>query len=98
MDQIFADGTTDISINGGVVRIDFFHYGKDKAADGKVEREFSHRLLMSAEGFLQMYTAADEVIRILLERGLIQRAPREGGTVVSTPAAAPSASPASPNF
>ncbi|WP_155976361.1 hypothetical protein [Novispirillum itersonii] len=98
MDQIFADGTTDISITGGVVRIDFFHYGTGQGPDGKTEREFSHRLLMSAEGFLQMYTAADEVIRILLERGLIQRAPRDGATVVSAPAAAAPATPVSPNF
>lgn len=32
---------------------------------------------MPAEGFLQMYTVADEVTRILLERGLIQRANRQ---------------------
>ncbi len=101
MEQVFSDGTSDISITAGVVRIDFFRYAVGQVgADGKPEREFSHRLLMSPEGFLQMYSSCDEVMRILLERGLIQRVNREGGgAVVSQPAAAPAAAPAaSPNF
>lgn len=97
MEQIYSDGTTDISINSGVVRIDFFHYGREKNEDGSAMREHSHRLLMSAEGFLQMYTAADEVIQLLLERGLIQRSARPGAA--ATPAAAAAPAPAtSPNF
>lgn len=107
MDHIFSDGTTDISITSGVIRIDFFRYAPGKAGvDGKPEREFSHRMLMPPEGFLQMYTAADEVVRILIERGLIQRVNRGGAEAAPAPAAAPASAqpkapappPISPNF
>lgn len=106
MDQKYCDGVEEISITSGIVRVDLYHYTagpKDK--EGRPARELSHRVLLSPEAFVQTYTAFEQVVKQLQDKGLLQR--KDGATagVKSAPAGAParSAAPAakpgkSPNF
>jgi len=90
MEQKYCDGVEEISITSGVVRVDFYNYtagAKDK--DGRPPRELSHRVLLSPEAFVQTFTAFEQVVKQLQEKGLLQR--RD-----SAPAAAPAAAKAAP--
>jgi len=74
MDMKFCDGVMDIGINGGVVRIDFFHNGRGENDDeGNPPREHSHQVVLTPEAFLQTYTALDQVVNQLIEKGLLTR-------------------------
>jgi len=77
MDSTFCDGVMDISITGGVVRVDFFNYTNgERDTNGTPPRQHNHRVLLTPEAFLQTYTAFDQVINQLVEKGLLNR--REG--------------------
>ena len=74
MDQRFCDGVEEVSITSGIVRIDFFHYANgERAKDGRPPREASHRVLLSPEAFVQTYTALEQVVKQLQDKGLLQR-------------------------
>lgn len=86
MEQKYCDGIEEISITSGIVRVDFYHYTagtKDK--DGRPPRELSHRVLLSPEAFVQTYTAFEQVVKQLQEKGLLQR--RDGAAAAAAPAA-----------
>jgi len=73
-DQRFVDGVKDISIAGGVVRVDFFTYSTEqKNDDGRYVPEFSNRVLMSPEGFLQTFSAMERIVDQLIDKGAIKR-------------------------
>lgn len=75
-DQIFADGLMNISVQEGIVRIDFFQLSPtERDAEGKPARVFSHRLLLSLQGFLQTGSAIDQLITQMEQRGLVKRRP-----------------------
>lgn len=95
-DQLYCDGVQDISIIGGVIRIDYFALSPTaKNADGKPAREFQKRVVMSPEAFLQSYGAMELIMNQLIERGLVtRREGADGGGDGGTPAAGVS----SPNF
>ncbi|MEM6491472.1 MAG: hypothetical protein AAF684_06150, partial [Pseudomonadota bacterium] len=72
--QEFIDGVREISISGGVVRVDLFTYSTDeKGSDGKFEPTFSKRLLMSPEGFLRTFSAMEKIVDQLVDKGAIKR-------------------------
>lgn len=74
MTQIYCDGVEEVSITGGVVRVDFFHYKPGaRDEDGKPAREHSFRLCLSPEAFVQAYGSFDQVVKQLQERGLVNR-------------------------
>jgi len=85
--QIFADGIGQVTIIGGVVRLDFVTFSAtEKDAKGQPAVVFSHRVLMSLEGFMQSAAKLQEAA--LAVSKLVQRA-REGQAV--EPAAAQAA-------
>ncbi len=103
MEQKYCDGVEEISITSGVVRVDFYNYtagAKDK--DGRPPRELSHRVLLSPEAFVLTYTAFEQVVKQLQDKGLLQRRDGAPAAVAAAPAAAKAAPAAkagkSPNF
>ncbi|MGE0720030.1 MAG: hypothetical protein AB7P02_31590 [Alphaproteobacteria bacterium] len=87
MEQIYSDGVEEVSITSGVIRIDLYQYvlgTRDK--DGRPPKEVSHRLLLSPEAFVQTYSALEQVVKQLEEKGLVQR---KGKAVAASTAAAP---------
>lgn len=90
--QEFIDGVQEISIQGGIVRVDYFTYSAtEDDAEGKPAKEFTKRLLMSPEGFLQSFSAMERIVDQLVDRGAIKRKGDE------TPARK-AANATSPNF
>lgn len=74
MELKFCDGVMDISITNGVVRVDFFNYTNgERDKNGNPPREFSHQTVLTPEAFLQTYTAFDQMVNELVERGLLSR-------------------------
>jgi hypothetical protein len=95
--QIFADGISQVTIIGGVVRLDFVTFSAtEKDANGQPTAVFSHRVVMSLESFMQSAAKLQEAA--LGVSKLIQRArenqPAEPAAVPAAPAAAPAAQPA----
>lgn len=102
MEQVYADGVEEVSIASGIVRIDLYQFvrgARDK--DGRPPKEVSHRVLLSPEAFVQTYSALEQVVKQLEQKGLVQR--RGGAAAAPAAAAKPAAgakadSRKSPNF
>jgi len=95
MDQRYCDGVEEVSITSGIVRVDFFHYAAGtRGKDGRPPREVSHRVLLSPEAFVQAFTALEQVVKQLQEKGLLQRK----GAAAGGGKAAPAKGGKSPNF
>jgi len=72
--QEFVDGVQEITIQSGIVRVDYFTYSAEaKDSSGKPAKELSKRLLMSPEGFLQTFSAMERIVDQLVDRGAIKR-------------------------
>lgn len=95
MEQKFCDGVEEVSITSGIVRVDFFHFTNGaKGQDGRPPRELSHRVCLSPEAFIQSFTALEQVVKQLQEKGLLQR--RDAAAPAAAKPAAKGAK--SPNF
>jgi len=98
MEQRYCDGVEEVSITSGIVRIDFYNYtAGPKGKDGRPARELSHRVLLSPEGFVQTFTALEQVVKQLQDKGLLQR---KAGAAPAAGAKPPVQAPKgkSPNF
>jgi hypothetical protein len=72
--QEFVDGVQEITIQGGIVRVDYFTFSaEEKDASGKPAKVFAKRILMSPEAFLQTFSAMERIVDQLVERGAIKR-------------------------
>jgi hypothetical protein len=100
MNQLYTDGVEEVSITSGIVRVDLFQYvAGAKGKDGRPPREIAQRLLLSPEAFIQTYTALEQVVKQLQEKGLVQRrgdAAAAAGAAGKPPVMAPKGK--SPNF
>lgn len=97
MNQQYTDGVEEVSITSGIVRIDLFQYVPGaKGQDGRPPREISQRLLLSPEAFIQTYTALEQVVKQLQEKGLVQRRSASAAASTKPPVVAPKGK--SPNF
>ena len=94
--EIFADGIGEIVLSGGMVRMDLVALtGSQRETDEKPKLEFRQRVVMPPDGFLRSFSAMEDLVRQLVEAGLVK--PRDGSTV--TAAAKPEEDkPTSPNF
>jgi hypothetical protein len=94
--QIFSDGIGQVTIIGGAVRLDFVTFSPtEKDAKGQPVAVFSHRVVMSLDGFMQSAVKLQEAAQAVSK--LVQRA-REGQSadpaVVAAPVVAAEAAPA----
>ncbi len=96
LQDVYADGIGEITLTGGMVRIDLVSLSaKNRDDQGRPKLEFRKRVVLPPEGFLRSFSAMEDLVKQLVEAGLIKRREGEDPTVVS---ATPSAPPASPNF
>jgi len=98
--QIFSDGIGQVTIIGGAVRLDFVTFSPTQKDDkGQPVAVFSHRVVMSLDGFMQSAVKLQEAAQAVAK--LVQRA-RDGqqadpaATVAAVPAPAPAAAEAAP--
>ncbi len=83
--QIFVDGVFNVGIQDGAVRVDFYqHSPTQKDSEGNPARQFAQRLILSPQGFLQSYSALDQLVKQLEERGLVQRKDGSASTTADT--------------
>ncbi len=99
--EIFADGIGEISLSGGMVRLDLVSLvGSQNNENDKPRLEPKTRIIMPPEGFLRSFGAMENLVKQLIDAGLIR--PREGGENVkdgnNAGKSAQGAPPKSPNF
>ena len=76
--DIFADGIGEITLSGGMVRMDFVRLvGSQNDAENKPRLEFTQRVVMPPDGFLRSYSAMENLVKQLMDAGLVKS--REGG-------------------
>ncbi len=101
MQDVYADGIGEITLTGGMVRIDLVSLSaQNKDAEGRPRLEFRKRIVLPPEGFLRSFSAMEDLVKQLVEAGLIKR--REAGdagpTMATGNGAASAPPPVSPNF
>lgn len=72
--DIYADGIGEITLTGGMIRIDLVSMAAGKKdPDGKPIMEFRKRIVLPPQGFLQGYGAMEDLVRQLQEAGVIKK-------------------------
>jgi len=76
--DIFADGIGEITLSGGMVRMDLVTLkgSQSKSSDEKPKLEFSQRVIMPPDGFLRSFSAMENLVKQLIDAGLVK--PRDG--------------------
>ena len=78
--DIFADGIGEITLAGGMVRMDLVSLvGSQKDSENKPRLEFSQRIVMPPDGFLRSFSAMENLVKQLIDAGLVK--PRDGEKV-----------------
>ena len=97
-DEVFADTIGEISLTGGMVRMDLVSLiGSQSSEDNKPRLAQKCRIVMPPEGFLRSFSAMENLVKQLIEAGLIrQNQQNEPG--VPAPKTNTNTPPKSPNF
>ena len=96
--EVFADGVGEVTLVGGMVRIDLVSLSHtDKDESGQAYLEHRQRIVMPPEGFLRSFSAMEDLVKQLVEAGVIRKGDDESAPIEATPASS-EAPPASPNF
>jgi len=87
--DIYADGIGEITLSGGMVRMDLVTLqGSQSNSEEKPKLEVSQRVIMPPDGFLRSFSAMENLVKQLIEAGLVkprdQQAAAGGGS--DTPA------------
>ena len=73
MADIYADAFENILVHGGTVRIDLATYSpRDKTGDDQPALELTGRLVMPIEGFVRAFGGIGEVVRQMVDAGVIE--------------------------
>jgi hypothetical protein len=75
--DFFADGIGEITLSGGMVRMDLVTLvGSQNDPENKPRLELSKRIVMPPDGFLRSFSAMENLVKQLIEAGLVK--PRDG--------------------
>lgn len=95
--NVFADGIGEITLSGGMVRMDLVTLvGSQNDPENKPRLEFSQRVIMPPDGFLRSFSAMENLVKQLVDAGLVK--PREGGQPQDPAQNGSSGDAKSPNF
>ena len=92
-ERIFVDGLGTVKLSNGVVQFEFFN---NATVNGQEVKESCGQIVMPQQAFLLAYGAMDELMKKMLDAGLIRR--KDDAAAPAAPAAAPQKSAGSPNF
>ena len=71
--ELYADGFGDISVANGVVRMDLVARSMTRVdADGNPTMELRQRVVMPLDGFAQGLRALEQLVRQLVDAGVLQ--------------------------
>ena len=74
--DFFADGIGEITLSGGMVRMDLVTMVGSNKDGAKPTLEVKQRIVMPPDGFLRSFSAMENLVKQLIEAGLVK--PREG--------------------
>jgi len=95
--DFFADGIGEITLSGGMVRMDLVTLvGSQNNPENKPRLELSRRIVMPPDGFLRSFSAMENLVKQLIDAGLVK--PREGEQAGSTEKPVVDSGAKSPNF
>lgn len=90
--EIFADGVGEITLSGGMVRLDLVSLvGSQNDENNKPRLEAFQRIIMPPDGFLRSFSAMENLVKQLIDAGLVQA--RDGAGAATGNASAPAKSP-----
>lgn len=80
MNQTFADTIGNITVTGGLVRIDFVSLAARQPEDAQAPRQFeiSQRVVLPLDGFLRGMAAQQDMMKKLVDAGVLTVKPNEG--------------------
>lgn len=88
---IYADGVENVSLAGGMVRMDLFHYaGGPGEGQHDLPREVDQQLVLPPAAFMRAFESMQRFVAELEKNGVIKRQ--------AASAAAPAHQAVSPNF
>ena len=97
--ELFADGIGEVALVGGMVRIDWVSLSaSEKDENGQPALEFRQRIVIPPEGFLRCFSAMDDLVKQLVDAGVIRRHEAETPVVQQDESRGDTKRPASPNF
>jgi hypothetical protein len=93
--EIYADTMGEITLSGGMVRIDLVSLaGSSQSKEGQQPKlEPRMRVIMSPDGFLRSFGAMENLVKQLVDAGLVKQRPNQ-----AAPEKASGDSAKSPNF
>ena len=95
--DFFADGIGEITLSGGMVRMDLVTLvGSQNDPENKPRLELSRRIVMPPDGFLRSFSAMENLVKQLIEAGLVK--PRDGEQPAATEKPVVDGGAKSPNF
>jgi len=95
--ELFADGIGEITLSGGMVRLDLVSLvGSQNDEKNRPRLEVTRRIVMPPDGFLRSFSAMENLVKQLVEAGLVQ--PRDNATVSASNSAQTAPPAKSPNF
>ncbi len=101
LQEFFADGIGEITLSGGMVRLDLVSLvGSQNDENDKPRLTAKRRIIMPPDGFLRSFTAMENLVKQLVEAGVVKQREQGGnpdGGQASTQSAASEPSK-SPNF
>ena len=72
--EIFADGISAVHVTGNLVRIDLMTLQPQlKSKGGQPVVEVNQRIIMPLEGFVQSLAVQDNIVKQLIEAGLLKK-------------------------
>lgn len=79
--ETFADGISSIHVTGNLVRIDLMTVQPHlKSDNGQPVVEVSRRIIMPLEGFVQSLPLQENIVKQLVEAGVLQKKSGTTGT------------------
>ena len=95
--ESYADGIGEITLSGGMVRMDLVTLqGTQKDPENKPKLELSQRIIMPPDGFLRSFSAMENLVKQLIDPGLVK--PRDGEQPVTSSLTGKTTDAKSPNF
>lgn len=71
---IYADGMANVSLAGGMVRMDLFHYnGAPAEGQQELPKEVDQQLVMPPAAFMRAFESMQRFVAELERNGLVQR-------------------------
>lgn len=82
--EIFADGISAVHVTGQLVRIDLMTVQPHlKSDNGQPVVDISKRIIMPLDGFVQALAVQENIIKQLIEAGVLKQNPPAAAGVVS---------------